>query len=100
MTDQRLTIDPQAAHEAGSRAGLDLITELCNMTEGTTAHELMADALTEVVILAGNQRNEEAGQYLAGFCAVIAPMLEAHCTMAEPEAALPEGFTESEGGEL
>lgn len=100
MTDQRLTIDPQAAHEAGSRAGLDLIVELCNLADVSTAHELMASTLTEIIILAGNHREEEAGQYLAGFCAVIAPMLEAHCKQAEPEAAQPVTFTESEGGEL
>ena len=116
--NERIRIDIEQARKDGNTDGLNLITELCNLSDGNTAQAALFDSLVDIVGLGIEQRPEECQARLASFCEVVGPLLDdaanrlpalqAKCTLLaaslrQAEADLERmasGQTESEGGEL
>jgi hypothetical protein len=116
---QRIRIDLQESSRAGSTDGLNLITELCNLSGGcNTPAAALYEALAGIAGLGMDSRLEELQAHLTAFCEVIGPILddgcnrvpalEAKCILlsaslnqAEKEVdRLRHAVTDSEGGEL
>jgi hypothetical protein len=101
----RLQSIPEA-HKAGNLEAVGLLVAISNLEEGDNPAELMSDSMGEIIALAVENRVEECGARLGGFCEVIGHALARACDETGPRFNYSLGspntvnITDSEGGEL
>lgn len=101
----RLQSIPEATR-AGNLDAIRLLVALSNLEEGDNPAELLSGALGDTISLAVDNRVEECGARLGGFCEVIGRALARACDETGPRFNYSLGrpntvnIADSEGGEL